>query len=85
MTFRERDREASNDTTTAVPTALMTEEEPVAATILAEEEAEERPVREEVAALPRRNRFVRRAVGHKKHEKHQQCQVTKDAIGALRN
>src|SRR5688572_10116981 len=54
MTFRERDREASNDTTTAVPTALMTEEEPVAATILAEEEAEERPVREEVAALPSR-------------------------------
>ena len=50
MTFRERDREASNDAGHVVPTALMTEEEPEAAALATEEEPEERPVREEEVA-----------------------------------
>jgi len=55
MTFRERDQDTSPDTTAVVPTALITEEEPEAAALVAEEEAEERPVRvSELTALPAR-------------------------------
>ncbi|MBI2204111.1 MAG: sigma-70 family RNA polymerase sigma factor [Candidatus Rokubacteria bacterium] len=54
MTFRERDQDTSPDTTAVVPAALITEEEPEAAALVAEEEVEERPVREELTALPAR-------------------------------
>lgn len=54
MTFREREQDTSPDTTAVVPAALMTEEEPGTAALVAEEEAEEQPVREELTALPAR-------------------------------